>query len=212
MARDLTNKCKLCRRAGEKLFLKGDRCNTPKCSVVRRAYPPGMHGLKGKRSRSEYGEQLAMKQKVKRIYSVMERQLKKYFKEIRNKPGITGDLLMQKLEMRLDNVVFRSGFAKSRSLARQLVKHSFFTVNGKSVNIPSYEAKIGDVIEIKSTKIGKEYTKDLSGLLKGESFSGSAGWLEVDSGKLSVKVKNKPSREDISTSIDAQMIVEFYSR
>src|SRR4030042_5255327 len=119
MARDLTNKCKLCRRAGEKLFLKGDRCATPKCAIIKKPYPPGVHGKKSRRSRSEFGEQLAIKQKIKRIYGVLEKQFKRYFREVKDKHGITGDLLLQKLELRLDNVIFRAGFAPSRGQARQ---------------------------------------------------------------------------------------------
>ena len=212
MARNLSPKCKLCRRAGEKLFLKGDRCGTPKCAMVRRAYPPGMHGSKSRRMGSEFGQQLAVKQKIKRIYGVLERQLKKYFKEVKNKPGVAGDLLMQKLEMRLDNIIFRAGFAESRALARQLIKHSFFLVNGKSVNIPSYEGKIGDVIQVKEVKKGKEYLKQLVEQKQESQTAGSSSWLEVNFRDLSIQVKNKPVKEDFGIGIDAQMVVEFYSR
>lgn len=213
MARILPPKCKLCRRAGEKLFLKGDRCGTPKCAMVRRAYPPGAHGTKkGRRPRSEFGEQLAMKQKIKRIYGILERQLKKYFQEVKKKSGITGDLLMQKLEMRLDNVVFRAGFSKSRSYARQLVKHSFFLVNGKPVNIPSFAARVGDIIQIKENKKNTECIKQLTEEKKAEQLTGHANWLNVFPEKLEIEVKEKPTREDFGIGIDAQMVVEFYSR
>lgn len=212
MARNLSPKCKLCRRAGEKLFLKGDRCGTPKCAMVRRAYPPGMHGSKSRRKGSEFGQQLAVKQKIKRIYGVLERQLKKYFKEVKNKPGVAGDLLMQKLEMRLDNIIFRADFAKSRALARQLIKHSFFLVNGKSVNIPSYEGKIGDVIQVKEVKKGKEYLKQLAEQKQESQTAGLLSWLEVNFRDLSIQVKNRPVKEDFGIGIDAQMVVEFYSR
>ncbi len=213
MSRNLSPQCKLCRRAGEKLFLKGDRCATPKCAIVRKPYPPGAHGAKRKRPQSEFGGQLAMKQKMKRIYSVMERQLKKYFQDVRNKPGITGDLLLQKLEMRLDNVVFRAGFAKSRVQARQLVKHNYFNVNGKKVNIPSCELKIGDVVSFRETKTEKTYFKELQEIMgERKSAEVSLAWLSVDPRKLTVEIKSKPSKDDIGIGIDAQAIVEFYSR
>jgi small subunit ribosomal protein S4 len=212
MARNLSPKCKLCRRAGEKLFLKGDRCDTPKCAFVRRSYPPGAHGSKRKRPPSGFGEQLAMKQKAKRIYSVMERQLKTYFNEVSRKSGVTGDLLLQKLEMRLDNVVFRAGFAKSRALARQLVRHSFFTLNGKNANIPSIEVKSGDIIKMKENKKTKEYSKQLAEILKGKEVAGAPAWLDVNGTDLSIGVKSKPAAAEISEGIDAQMIVESYSR
>jgi small subunit ribosomal protein S4 len=212
MARDLTNKCKLCRRAGEKLFLKGDRCGTPKCSIVRRAYPPGVHGAKGKRNQSEFGQQLAMKQKMKRVYGILERQFKKYFTEVKDKQGVTGDLLLQKLEARLDNVIYRAGFAANRRLSRQLVRHSHFTVNGKKVNIPSFEVKVGDFIQIKPTKTGKPYFKQLDEIIEGKKGVGVPAWLEVDSAKKTITIKSKSTRDDIGMNLDAQMVVEFYSR
>lgn len=212
MARNLSPKCKLCRRAGEKLFLKGDRCATPKCAMIKRPYPPGVHGKKRKRSLSEYGQQLEMKQKIKRVYWVMENQLKKYFQEVINKPGITGDLLMQKLEMRLDNVIYRAGFAKSRILARQLVRHNYILVNGKKVNIPSYEIKSGDTLQFRENKKNKTYFKQLNEVKQGEKNSGLPGWLDVDLKNLIIKIKNRPTREDFGLGIDVQMVVEFYSR
>jgi len=211
MARNLSPKCKLCRRAGEKLFLKGDRCGTPKCAMVRRAYPPGVHGQKKRRrARSEFGEQLAMKQKIKRIYGVLERQLKKYFKDVKNKPGVTGDLLMQKLEMRLDNVIFRAGFATSRQQARQLVRHSHFTVNGKRMNMPSYEVKVGDVIGVKAGKLKKEYFKNTEEAMAGRQ--NVLGWLEVDIQQKMIKIKSKPTKDDVGMELDVQMAIEYYSR
>jgi len=212
MARDLTNKCKLCRRAGEKLFLKGDRCNTPKCAVARRSYPPGMHGTKSRRPQGEFGQQLAMKQKMKRIYGVMERQFKKYFEEAKSKSGPAGDLLIQRLESRLDNVVYRSGFAPNRRQARQLVQHGHFSVNGKPTNIPSLEVSPGDLVETKKTKASKEYFKNLAEAAKERKSETFPAWLEVDTSKLSVKCKAKPSREDVAGRLDTQMIVEYYSR
>lgn len=212
MARDIISKCKRCRRAGEKLFLKGDRCSTPKCAVVRKSYAPGMHGAKTRRSQSEFGQQLAMKQKMKRIYGVLERQFKKYFHEVKNKPGVTGDLLIQKLESRLDNVIYRAGFAANRRQARQLVLHAHFKINGKSVNIPSREVKPGDIIQLKPGRNSKEYFKNLEELLKGKKSEILPPWLEVDSRQMTVKFKAKPMREDLGINLDAQMIVEFYSR
>jgi len=211
MARNLSPKCKLCRRAGEKLFLKGDRCGTPKCAMVRRAYPPGVHGQKKRRrARSEFGEQLAMKQKINRIYGVLEKQLKKYFKDVKNKPGVTGDLLMQKLEMRLDNVIFRAGFATSRQQARQLVRHSHFTVNGKRMNMPSYEVKVGDVIGVKAGKLKKEYFKNTEEAMAGRQ--NVLGWLEVDIQQKMIKIKSKPTKDDVGMELDVQMAIEYYSR
>lgn len=212
MGRDLSNKCKLCRRATEKLFLKGDRCGTPKCAMVRKPYAPGVHGKKGRRQQGEFGQQMAMKQRVKRIYGVMEKQFKKYFREVKDKPGVTGDLLMQKLEMRLDNVIYRAGFAPSRCAARQLVGHSHFLINGKKINIPSCEVKIGDVISAKPNKVKGEYFKRLAANLEEKKGGTPSGWLEVIPKDLSAKIKSKPTRNDLDLHVDAQVIVEFYSR
>lgn len=212
MARDLSNKCKLCRRAAEKLFLKGDRCGTPKCAMVRKPYSPGVHGKKEKRQQSEFGQQMAMKQKAKRIYGIMERQFKKYFRDVKDKTGVTGDLLMQKLEMRLDNVIFRAGFAPSRQLARQLVRHSHFLKNGKKINIPSQEVKVGDVISVKTGKVKKEYFRRLAISLQEKEGELSSGWIEVIPKDLVIKIKSKPSKDNLDLNIDAQSIVELYSR
>lgn len=213
MSRMLTPKCKLCRRAGEKLFLKGERCATPKCAMVSKPYPPGVHGVKGrKRPLSEFGHQLAMKQKIKGIYGILEKQLKKYFRDVKNKPGVTGDLLLQKLELRLDNVVFRAGFASSRQQARQLVRHGHFLVNEKPVNIPSQEIKPGDVIQLKSTKLKKNYHQFQKEKLKSGKETALVSWLEPDFDKMLVKVKSKPTRDEVGVNVDAQMVVEFYSR
>jgi small subunit ribosomal protein S4 len=179
---------------------------------VRRAYPPGVHGAKGKRNQSEFGQQLAMKQKMKRVYGILERQFKKYFTEVKDKQGVTGDLLLQKLESRLDNVIYRAGFAANRRLSRQLVRHSHFIVNGKRVNIPSFESKVGDLIQIKSTKTGKAYFKQLDEIIEGKKELGVPAWLEVDSAKKTITIKSKPMRDDVGMNLDAQMVVEFYSR
>lgn len=208
----ISAKCKLCRQAGEKLFLKGERCNTPKCAMVRKPYAPGMHGTKSRKVKSEYGQQLAMKQRIKRIYAVMERQLKKYFEDSKSKPGVAGDLLLQKLEMRLDNVIYRAGFASSRRQARQLVRHSCFSVNQKSVNIPSFEVRIGDRINIKETKKNKEYFKQIMTVIKEKKGTGLPGWIEVNPEKAEIIIKGKPVRDDFGAGIDTQMIIEFYSR
>jgi len=202
----------MCRRTGEKLFLKGERCGTPKCGIIRKPSPPGMHGAKSRRMQSEYGQQLAMKQRIKRMYAVLERQLRKYFEEVQNKPGVIGDLLMQKLEMRLDNVIWRAGFASSRRQARQIVKHSLFTVNGKTANIPSHELKIGDKIDIKKTKLGKTYFGQIIALLKESKGSNVPVWLNVDPAKATLEVKSKPTHDDFGVGVDAQMVIEFYSR
>ncbi len=212
MAKDFTPKCKRCRRAGEKLFLKGERCDTPKCAMIRKPYVPGMHGKKKRRGLSEYGEQLAMKQKIKRTYGILEKQFKKYFMDVRNKPGAAGDLLLQKLEMRLDNVVFRAGFFVSRSQARQFIKHSHFLVNKKRVNLPSYEVRVGDVIEIKDGKRENSYFKRLKETVKGLKEGSGPNWLEVNYQNLTVKVKSRPTKDDIGISVNAQAVIEYYSR
>lgn len=210
MARDTEAKCRKCRRAGEKLFLKGDRCNSTKCGIVRRAYAPGMHGKKVSRGLSEYGTQLAAKQKIKRIYGVLERQFRKHFEEVANKPGITGDLLLGRLEMRLDNIVYRLGLASSRSLARQLVNHGLINVNGKKVTIPSYEVKIGNAVSVNSNKQSKNYFKNLEQFIKNKKDFPS--WISFDAAKLEGKINNVPSREEIGINVDAQVVVEYYSR
>lgn len=210
MARDLNSKCKRCRRAGEKLFLKGDRCYSPKCAMVRKPYPPGAHGKRVSRGSSEYGKQLAMKQKIKRIYGIMERQFRKHFEEIKHKPGVTGDLLLARLEMRLDNAVYRLGFAGSRSLARQLARHGAFLINGKKVDIPSYEMKVGDTIGIAEPKKRNNYFKNQTAIL--ENKKDFPSWIQFDSSKLAGKIVAVPKKEEIGVSIDPQLVVEYYSR
>ncbi|MFA5871272.1 MAG: 30S ribosomal protein S4 [Parcubacteria group bacterium] len=212
MPRDFTAKCKRCRRAGEKLFLKGDRCATPKCAIVKRPYPPGVHKSISRKGLSEFGQQLATKQKVKRIYGVMEKQLKIYFQKVKGKSGVTGDLLMQRLEMRLDNVIYRCQIASSRCQARQLVKHSHFTVNGKIVDLPSYIVKKDDVIEIKDSKLKKTFFKNLAEVVRSKKDQVLPSWLQMDADKLSVKVTAKPTKDSLNLSVNPQMIVEFYSR
>lgn len=210
MARNLDSKCKLCRRAGEKLFLKGDRCFGTKCAMTRRPYAPGVHGQNARRSSSEFGRQLAMKQKIKRIYGVLERQFRNHFEEASALTGITGDHLLSRLERRLDNVVYRLGFAASRAQARQLVGHKMFEVNGKRQNIPSAEVKVGDVIKIKITKQQKNYWKNLQEALGNKQDV--PHWLHLDVANGEGKVIAMPVREDVGVSVDPQMVVEYYSK
>ena len=210
MARSIDAKCKKCRRAQEKLFLKGDRCNSPKCAMIRKPYAPGVHGKKSTRGLSEYGKQLSMKQKIKRAYGIFERQFRKHFDEIKNKQGVTGDLFLARLEMRLDNVVYRMGFATSRAASRQLVNHGCFRVDGKKVDVPSFEVKIGSEITINQSKTGKNYFKNLSQVLKNKKDFPS--WIQFSSEKMEVKTISAPQRSEIGTSLDPQMVVEYYSR
>jgi small subunit ribosomal protein S4 len=211
MARDLLgSKCKRCRRAGEKLFLKGERCATPRCAMIRRPYAPGAHGKTVSRGQSEYGRQLAMKQRIKRMYGVLEKQFRNHYHEVENKAGVTGDLLMARLEMRLDNVVRKSGFASSPIQARQLVNHGAFLVNGKSVDVPSFEVKVGDVITVKETKKEKTYFKNLMEFLKNKKDF--PAWILVDAKNFQSKVVSVPTRSDVGVQVDPQMVVESYSR
>lgn len=210
MSRNLDSKCAMCRRAGEKLFLKGDRCGTPKCAMVRKPYPPGMHGKNIPRGQSEYGRQLAMKQRIKRIYGIMERQFRKHFEDVRHKPGVIGDLLMARLEMRLDSVVYRLGFAGSRALARQLVQHGAFVVNGKKVDVPSCETRVGDEISISETKKNNKYFKNQASILKNKKDFPS--WLEFDHSTMRGRIRSVPKREEIGVNVDPQLVVEYYSR
>lgn len=204
------DKCKLCRRAGEKLFLKGDRCFSQKCAMVRKAYAPGMHGKNGSRSMSEYGKQLAMKQKIKRIYGVLETQFRKHYEDVSRRKGVTGDLLLERLEMRLDNVVYRLGFAPSRALARQLVSHRAFRVNGKMLNIPSAEVSIGDIITIAENKAAKSYFLTQKEVLKNKKDAPS--WLELNADRFEGKVVSTPTRADVGANVDPQIVVEYYSK
>lgn len=204
------DKCKLCRRAGEKLFLKGDRCLSPKCAMVRKPYAPGMHGKGVSRGGSEFGKQLAMKQKIKRIYGVLEKQFRNHFEEVRHKQGVVGDLLIARLETRLDNVVYRLGFAPSRALARQLVSHKFFSVNGKRLDIPSAMVKVGDIVKISDLKKEKTYLKNILEQLKNKKDV--PAWLELNAAKLEGKIVSLPRREDVGINVDPQMVVEFYSK
>lgn len=212
MARSLDSKCKKCRRAGEKLFLKGDRCSSPKCAMIRKPYPPGAHGknIRRRGGVSEYGRQLAMKQKIKRIYGVMERQFRKHFDEVRHKTGVIGNLLIARLEMRLDNVIYRMGFASSRSLARQLVRHGAFLVNGKKVDIPSYEVRVGDALSVSESKKNNKYFSSQIAIIKNKKDFPS--WIQFDSSKIEGKIVSIPTPEEAGGDIDPQLVVEYYSR
>jgi small subunit ribosomal protein S4 len=210
MARDLSAKCKRCRRAGEKLFLKGDRCASVKCAMIRKAYAPGVHGKKMGRGLSEYGKQLAMKQRIKRIYGVLEKQFRKHFDDIKGKEGITGNLLMMRLEMRLDNVVYRMGLASSRSAARQMVGHGLIKVNGRRLTIPSAIVKIGDSVKVNETKKEKKYFKEIAGALKNKKDTPS--WISVDAANFEGKILSTPDVASIGVNADPQLVVEYYSR
>lgn len=206
----IMDKCRLCRRAGEKLFLKGERCFSQKCAMVRRPTPPGVHGAAKSRQASEFGRQLAMKQKIKRVYGVMERQFRGHFEEVKKRKGIVGNELLGRLERRLDNVVYRLGLASSRALARQLVSHKCFSVNGKRMNIPSFEVKVGDIILVKPNKQEKEYFKTLSETIK--TKKDVPAWLSLDTEKLEGTVIALPSRGDVEVNVDPQLVVEYYSK
>lgn len=208
MARYRGSVCRLCRREGLKLFLKGERCYSDKCAVDRRAYGPGQHG-QSRRKVSEYGVQLREKQKARRIYGVLERQFRNYFKLADQRKGITGENLLQLLERRLDNVVFRLGLAGSRNEARQLVKHGHFRVNGRKVDIPSYQVNGGDEISVKEKSRGSSRFKELW-----ESAGETAlpDWLELDKDNWKGKVLNVPTREEIDVPLSEHLIIELYSR
>jgi len=190
--------------------LKGDRCNSPKCAMVKRNFPPGVHGIKGyPRSLTGYGQQLREKQKVKRIYRIMEKQMKNYFIKASKARGNTEEALLQHLEMRFDNVVFRIGLAKSRDLARQLISHNHLLVNAKKVNIPSFQVKIGDVISIAAASKPIKILSNLKEQFKGKE---TVSWLFIDPDKMEFKVTGKPSLAEHRVEFDLKLIIEFYSK
>lgn len=209
MARNLDPKCKQCRRAGQKLFLKGERCNSPKCAMVKRNFPPGIHGSKGYGRLTDYGVQLREKQKAKKIYRLMEKQFKSYFTKAHKSKENTENILLQLLEMRLDNVIFRAGFAKSRDFARQLISHGHFQVNGKKVTTPSYQVKINDIISIKEKSIASKAFANIKEQLKKVE---PTSWLSVDPGKLEAKIVDNPKIEETKGEFDPKLIIEFYSK
>ncbi len=208
MARYTGPVCRLCRREGTKLFLKGDRCLTGKCALDRRSTAPGQHGAANKKVR-EYGMQLREKQKTRRYYGVLERQFENYFAEAERQSGMTGENLLVLLERRLDNVVYRMGMAASRKEARQLVLHAHFTLNGKKVTIPSISVKVGDVIAVKESS--RDLTK-IKDLMEGAASKISPKWLEVNKENATAKVVALPAREDIDFDFNEQLIVELYSK
>ena len=208
MSRYIDAQCRVCRRNGCKLFLKGERCYTDKCSISRRNYAPGDHGQK-RAKLSEYGTQLREKQKTRSYYGVGEKQFRKYFEMASNKKGITGENLLQILESRLDNVVYRLGYGSSRAEARQMVNHSQFEVNGKKVNIPSYLVKAGDVITVREIKKGN---KTIKANVEDSKVRPVPAWLEKDSEKLGGKVIRLAAREEIDIPIEEHLIVELYSK
>lgn len=208
MARYIGPKCRLCRREGEKLFLKGDKCFSAKCPVEKRAYAPGQHGQKGGRL-SGYGVQLRAKQKLRRVYGVLEGQFRLYYKEADRRKGATGENLLTLLETRLDNVVYRMGFSASRTEARQLVRHNGILVNGKRVNIPSYNVTKDDVVAV--AEDAKSQSR-IASALESASTRGFPAWLDVDPKKLQGVFKSAPERSDLSSDIHENLVVELYSK
>jgi small subunit ribosomal protein S4 len=206
MARDSSPQCKQCRREGMKLFLKGERCLTDKCGVERRAYPPGEHG-RGRQKQSEYRLQLREKQKARRYYGVLEKQFRGYYDKATRQQGVTGANLLRLLETRLDNVLVRLGFAGSRRQARQFILHGHWTVNGRRVNIPSYQVRPNDVIAIKAGSGAEQAVRDAT-----ELTSSVPAWLQADHDGLTAKVLRLPERSEIETPVQEQLIVELYSK
>lgn len=209
MGRYTDSICRQCRREGEKLFLKGDRCYSEKCAIERRPYVPGQHGHGRRQKPTEYGLQLREKQKTKRIYGLMEKQFRNYFKKADRQQGITGENLLILLERRLDNIVYRLGFASSRKEARQLVNHGHFTLNGKRADIPSMLLRIDDVIEVKEASKGSAKFQEIKDQA---AYKTPPEWLSVDVENLTGKVQAYPTREQIDTAVSEQLIVELYSR
>ena len=206
MARDTSPQCKQCRREGIKLFLKGERCLTDKCGVERRAYPPGDHG-RGRQKQSEYRLQLREKQKARRFYGVLEKQFRSYYAKASRQPGVTGENLLRQLETRFDNVLVRLGFAASRRQARQMVLHGHWTINGRRVNIPSYQVRPNDVIALKASSKATQTIRDAT-----ELISVVPAWLQADHDGLTAKILRLPERTEIDTPVQEQLIVELYSK
>ena len=208
MARYKEAVCRLCRREGAKLYLKGDRCFSEKCAFTRKGYIPGEHG-QSRQKISEYGMQLREKQRARRIYGVLEKQFRRYFKEADRRKGVTGEILLQILESRLDNMVFRMGFARSRAEARQLIRHGHFEVNVRKVDIPSFQTRPGDTISVRENRRSRDLFKEIADW---GSTQGTGEWLEVDRENMSGKVVRFPTREELDVPITEHLIVEFYSR
>jgi small subunit ribosomal protein S4 len=199
--------CRFCRREGAKLYLKGERCYTPKCAIERRAFAPGIHGQARRRKVSDYGLQLRAKQKARRIYGILERQFRNYFEMAEREPGVTGLNLLRHLELRLDNIVYRLGMGSSRNQARQLVAHRHFEVNGRTVNVPSYRVKPGDVIRARAHGEGV-----IAIALDSSQVRPVPSWLSFNLDERSGKVLALPGRDEMETGVEEQLIVEFYSR
>ena len=208
MARYTDSVCRLCRREGAKLFLKGTRCYTKKCAFERRPTPPGQHGVR-RRKMGDFGIQLREKQKVRRVYGVLERQFHNYYVQAQGSEGITGENLLRFLETRLDNVVFRLGFGSSRAQARQLVAHGHFAVNGVATNVPSYELKPGDKVEVRESRRGREAFKVTRETLRSHQ---APEWLSVDAAKLAGTVADLPRRDQMPLDLSESLVVEYYSR
>jgi small subunit ribosomal protein S4 len=209
LARNLDAKCRQCRREGEKLFLKGDKCFTDKCSVERRAYAPGQHGQKKNQRVSDYAGQLREKQKVRRIYGVLEKQFRLTYAEAERQRGITGENLLQRLESRLDNVAYRMGFGASRAEARQVVRHNSILVNGKRVNIPSFQVRPGDVVEVAERARAQLRIK---AAVEAAEQRGFPEWIEVDAKAMKGTYKAKPQRSELPATINEHLVVELYSK
>ncbi len=208
MARYKDAVCRLCRREAVKLYLKGDRCFSEKCAFMRKGYIPGDHG-QSRQKISEYGMQLREKQRARRIYGVLENQFRRYFKEADRRKGVTGEILLQILESRLDNMVYRMGFARSRAEARQLIRHGHFEVNGRKVDIPSYQTRPGDIVSVRENRRSRTLFREIADW---GSAQGTVEWLEVDRENMSGKVIRFPTREELDVPITEHLIVEFYSR
>jgi small subunit ribosomal protein S4 len=209
MARNLDAKCRQCRREGEKLFLKGEKCFTDKCAVERRSYAPGQHGQKSGQRLSDYGKQLREKQKIRKIYGVLERQFRKTYAEASRSKGVTGERLLQLLETRLDSVAYRMGFGASRTESRQLVRHNGIHVNGKRVNIPSYQVRPGDVIEVAEKAKAQLRVKAAA---EATESRGVPDWMEVDAKALKGTFKALPTRPELPSSINESLVIELYSK
>jgi len=199
--------CRFCRREGAKLYLKGERCYTPKCAMERRAVPPGQHGQARRRKTSDYGLQLRAKQKARRTYGLLEKQFRSYFEKAASEPGVTGTNLLRHLELRLDNVIYRLGMGASRKQARQLVSHRHFEVNGRTVNIPAFQVKVGDVVKVRDQD---DTVATVS--LESSKMRTIPAWLAFNEGDKSGKVLSLPERQEMETGVEEHLIVEFYSR
>jgi small subunit ribosomal protein S4 len=209
MARDLDAKCRQCRREGEKLFLKGEKCFTDKCAIERRSYAPGQHGQKSGGRMSDFGKQLREKQKLRRIYGLLEGQFRRTYAEASRSKGVTGERLLQLLESRLDTVSYRMGFGSSRTEARQIVRHNGILVNGKRVNIPSFQVRPGDTVEVAAQ--AKEHLR-IKGALTAAESRGFPEWIEVDAKEMKGKFKALPQRSELPSTINESLVVELYSK